>query len=365
MRLADTPHTIVGVMPEGFAFPIFHSAWVPLRLGELPATPGAGPSLIVFGRIAEGYSLSQARAELEAIGERLAAAFPQSHAPLRPRVSNYTQAFLGIDTPAMQIGIAAVQFGAALLLLIVAVNVAVLVYARTATRFGEITVRTALGATRGRVIMQLFVEALVLSLTAAALGLSLLVVALRMFRDYLKDWPDRPDSFPYWIQPGVSADVFVYVGVLAVLAAVLVGVLPALKATGKRVHAGLQQFSSRGAGMQLGRTWTALIIVQVAFTVAVLPGAIYKADRAPPGYDHAAGRSRGETPHEARFTCRREGGWASAEQVASRMTTLMQRLQDEPEVAAVTFADQIPGSRGPRGRLQSETRDSAIISSPA
>ena len=72
----------------------------------------------------------------------------------------------------MQIGIRAVQFGAALLLLIVAVNVAVLVYARTATRFGEITVRTALGATRGRVIMQLFVEALVLSLSAAALGLS-------------------------------------------------------------------------------------------------------------------------------------------------------------------------------------------------
>ena len=80
VRLANTPHTIVGVMPEGFAFPIFHRAWVPLRLSEFPATPGAGPSLTVFGRIAEGYSLAQARAELEAIGERLAAAFPQSHA---------------------------------------------------------------------------------------------------------------------------------------------------------------------------------------------------------------------------------------------------------------------------------------------
>ena len=163
--------------------------------------------------------------------------------------------------------------------------------------------------------MQLFVEALVLSLTAAALGLTLLVIALRMFRDYLKDWPDRPDSLPYWIQPGVSADVFVYVGVLAVVAAVLIGVLPALKATGKRVHAGLQQFSSRGAGMQLGRTWTALIIVQVAFTVAVLPGAIYKAagllriattSRLPlrqPGYSEARctcrARARGDRPSKS------------------------------------------------------------------
>ena len=77
-------------------------------------------------------------------------------------------------------------------LLIVAVNVAILVYARTATRFGEIAVRTALGATRGRVITQLFVEALVLSIAAAALGLALLVIAFGMFRDYLKDWPDGP-----------------------------------------------------------------------------------------------------------------------------------------------------------------------------
>ena len=360
VRLANTPHTVVGVMPQGFAFPIFHGVWVPLRLGEFPAAPGAGPPLAVFGRLAQGYSLSQARAELESIGERLAAAYPQSHAAVRPRVSNYAQAFLGIDTPAMQIGIRAVQFGAAFLLLIVAVNVAVLVYARTATRFGEITVRTALGATRGRVIMQLFVEALVLSLSAAALGLTLLVIALRMFRDYLKDWPDRPDSFPYWIQPGVSADVFVYVGVLAVLAAVLVGVLPALKATGKHVHAGLQQFSSRGAGMQLGRTWTALIIVQVAFTVAVLPGAIYKAagllqDTTTPPAATASRLLRG-TLHMPG-----EGGWRSAEEVATRMTALLQRLQDEPAVSAVTFADQIPGAEG-LGVLQSET-GSAIITS--
>ncbi len=218
------------------------------RLTELDANPGAGPPLNVFGRIADGYSLSQARAELTAIGQGMAAAFPQSHGTVRPEVVAYAQAFIGIEAPGMQLGLRSLQFGAALLLLIVAVNVAILVYARTATRFGEIAVRTALGATRGRVITQLFVEALVLSMAAAALGLTLLVIAFGMFRDYLKDWPDRPDWWPYWIEPGVSAEVIVYVGVLAVVAAVLIGVLPALKATGKRVQAGLQQFSSRGAG---------------------------------------------------------------------------------------------------------------------
>ena len=360
VRLADIPHTVVGVMPEGFGFPIFHRAWVPLRISQFTPTVDAGPSLIVFGRIADGFSLSQARAEFSAVGARLAAAFPQSHSAVRPQVSPYTRAFLGIDTPAMQLGIRAVQFGATLLLLIVAINVAVLVYARTATRFGEITVRTALGATRGRVIMQLFVEALVLSLSAAALGLTLLVVALGKFRAYLKDWPDRPDSLPYWIQPGVSPQVFVYVGVLAVVAAVLVGVLPALKATGKRVQSGLQQFSSRGAGLQLGRTWTALIIVQVAFTVAVLPGAIYK----------AAGLLQDTTNPPAAAATRLltgllhmpgDGGWAAPEQVESRMTTLLQRLREEPDVAGVTFADAIPGTEG-LGVLQSESASATITS---
>jgi predicted permease len=360
VRLGDTPHTIVGVMPEGFAFPILHGCWVPLGLTGLDTSPGGSPSLNVFGRIADGYSLSQVRAEFTAIGQGMAAAFPQSHGTVRPEVVAYAQAFIGIDAPGLQLGLRSLQFGAALLLLIVAVNVAILVYARTATRFGEIAVRSALGATRGRVIAQLFVEALVLSTTAAALGLTLLVIALGMLRNYLKDWPDRPDWWPYWIEPGVSAEVIVYVGVLSVVAAFLIGVLPALKATGKRVQAGLQQFSTRGAGMQLGRTWTALIVVQVAFTVMVLPGTIFKAagllrmGTLPPAT--AAARLLRGTLHMPS-----DGGTSSDARFAERMTTLIQRLQEQPEVSAVTFADAIPGAEA-SGLLEPES-PSALISS--
>ena len=360
VRLGDTRYTIVGVMPGGFAFPIRHGCWVPLRLTERDANPGGGPPLNVFGRIADGYSLSQARAEFTAIGQGMAAAFSQSHGTVRPEVVAYAQAFIGIEAPAMQLGLRSLQFGAAVLLLIVAVNVAILVYARTATRFGEIAVRTALGATRGRVITQLFVEALVLSIAAATMGLTLLVIAFGMFRDYLKDWPDRPDWWPYWIEPRVSAEVIVYAGVLAVIAAVLIGVLPALKATGKRVQAGLQQFSSRGAGMQLGRTWTALIVVQVAFVVAALPGTIFK----------AAGLLRMGTLPPAAAAARllrgtlqmpSDSGTTTDAQFAERMTTLIQRMQEQPEISAVTFADAIPGAEG-RGLLEPDG-PSALISS--
>ena len=143
----------------------------------------------------------------------------------------------------------------------------------------------------------------------------------------------------------MSAEVIVYVAVLAVVAAVLIGALPALKVTGKRVQAGLQQFSSRGAGMQLGRVWTALIVVQVAFTVAALPGAIFKAagllrmSTRPPA-TAAATLVRGtlQMPSDNRTT-------ADA-RFAERMTTLIRRIQEQPEVSAVTFADAIPGAEG-------------------
>ena len=360
VRLGDTPHTIVGVMPEGFAFPIQHAGWVPLGLTGLDATPGAGSTLNVFGRIADGYSLSQVRAELTTVGQGTAAALPQSHGAVGPEVVAYAQAFIGIEAPQMQLGLRSLQFGAALLLLIVAVNVAILVYARTATRFGEIAVRTALGATRGRVITQLFVEALVLSSAAAALGLTLLVVAFGMFRNYLRDWPDRPDWWPYWIAPRVSVEVIVYGAALAVVAAVLIGVLPALKVTGKRVQAGLQQFSSRGAAMQLGRAWTALIVLQVALAVVALPGTIFKAagllrlGTRPPAAA-AAGLLRGTLQMAG------DSGTTSAAQFPERMTRLIQRLQEQPDVSAVTFADAIPGAEG-RGLIELEGASALMTS---
>ena len=102
-----------------------------------------------------------------------------------------------------------------------------------------------------------------------------------------------------------------YVAVLAVLAGLIVGVLPALKATGQRVQAGLQHFASRGASMQLGRTWTALIVLQVAITVAALPAAMnFATESSRIGMRRAAPVAS----HLVRGTLaltrgRRDGGW--------------------------------------------------------
>ncbi|HKG94816.1 MAG TPA: ABC transporter permease, partial [Gemmatimonadaceae bacterium] len=169
IQLGATAHTIVGVMPRGFAFPVNNRVWTPLRLDPAAFTPGDAPPVQVFGRLAPGASLDDAQAQLTTIGKRLAADHPESHEHVRPRVLPYASAFF--DSPELTWALYVVQAMVSMILVVIGTNVATLVYARTASRMGEIAVRTALGASRRRIVAQLFMEALVLSAAAAAVGL--------------------------------------------------------------------------------------------------------------------------------------------------------------------------------------------------
>ena len=346
MRLDEAVYTIVGVMPKGFGFPIRNAYWIPLRFD---ATGGeAKHEVHVMGRLRDGVSLAQARAEVSTIGERMAAAFPQSHGDLRLHVAPYTRvhgSFTSGD-PEFEMTQRALQFGVGLLGLIIAVNVAVLVYARTASRLGEIAVRTALGASRGRIVSQLFVEALVLSGSAAVIGLALVSVAFRMLLAY--DATDPYNGLPFWMQLQLTPGVAAYTALLAVVGAVMIGVLPALKATGRKSAAALQQFSGRAAGVQLGRTWTALIVLQVAIAVMALPGAIYFAIAA---YGHGM-RQPSPLAHSliegVLYASMDDTQPAESRQARFQagLARLVQQLETEPGVTGVTYADFFPGREG-------------------
>jgi predicted permease len=343
VRLDETVHSIVGVMPKGFAFPVAHSYWVPLRFNSAELQPGnAGRPVYVFGRLADGFSMSDANAELATVGDQMAAAFPQTHKDIRPRAASYTLSFLGPETPQDQLFMRGLQLAVGLLLVIVAVNVAILVYARTATRAGEIAVRTALGASRKRVVGQLFIEALVLSLTSAAIGLAVDFFALRFMNDKMRHTAES--TLPYWVDFSLSPTTILYVAALAVLAGLIVGVIPALKATGKHVQAGLQQFSTRGAGLQLGRTWTALIVMQVAIAVAALPAAMHFSSASyrqgtlkPPAVAHTLLKGTLAVGNQA-------DGKKAIARLAERTPTLLQAIEADPQVAGATFAQWFPGS---------------------
>jgi putative ABC transport system permease protein len=342
LRLDDTVYTIVGVMPQGFGFPINYKYWVPLYV-----SPDIGNDrLFVFGRLADGFSMKEARAEVTAVGDRMAAALPEGRSERRPRVIGYTHAFIGIQGPEMELAMRAFQFGLSVLLLIVAINVAVLVYARTATRLGEIAVRTALGASRARVVLQLFVEALVPSLIAAVVGLAIAWVGIGRLLDAVGSEGDGASRLLVLMDFSLTPAVILYVTGLALLAAVIAGVIPALKATGKRVQAGLQYFGTRANGAQLGPMWTAMIVVQVAVAVALLPLALYAGAQF---FNLAAKRpavgANGLVRASIGFS--REGRADGVDNQLPELTTaLTQRLTADPEIAAITFTDSFPGQEG-------------------
>ena len=274
IRIGRETHTIVGVMPKGFSFPVSHEYWVPLRIDpRAVVAPGTGPSLNVFGRLAAGVTKETAEAELKVVTRRLSAGGPPELIALQPRVLPYTEVFLHGEQGGSNDTMAVLRFMLTLFLIVVALNVAVLVYARTVMRTGEIAVRTALGATRARIVTQLFAEAFVLSGLSSLVGLGVVAIGLRMFDAALVDMLDG--DVPFWMHSGISLGTILYTVALAVLAALIIGVFPALRATGAKLRGAMGSLGS-GAKAQLGATWTVLIVAQVAITVAVLPAALLK-----------------------------------------------------------------------------------------
>jgi putative ABC transport system permease protein len=339
--VGDTPHAVVGVMPNGFGFPERENYWVPLRLNPADYPRGGGPAIHVFGRLAPNIELAAAQAELSVVGQRAAPDFPDTHPTLRPRVLPYTEWFFAEMRQGETLG---AQVAIILLLGVVGANVAVLVYARTATRRNEIAVRTALGASRGRIVGQMFAEGLALSAVASALGL-LLAAIVRPQLDLLIA------QAPFWVDATLtSGPVIRNVVGLTLLGAVVVGVVPALQATGRRAQSGLQHAAASATRWRIGRTYGALIIVQVTLSVAILPVAIATAWQslqsatADPGF--AANEflaARLDMDREILADADgRDLRAAFATRFRDRQAALVQQLRAEPNVANITFFVGLP-----------------------
>jgi predicted permease len=341
VKLGTVTATIVGVMPKGFGFPVSERIWTPLRVNPAVIAPRTGPSVSIFGKLAPGASIEDARTELGVIGARMTAT-NETHKHLRPRVTLYAEP-LAEGGPAQIVRtILYIVNGIFLMLLaVVSTNVATLVFARTATRGWEITVRTALGASRGRIIAQLFIEALVLAGVAATLGLLVAKLALR----FGLGLADATEALPYWIDDSLSWTTFLYTGLLTVFGAAIVGILPALRVTRVNVHDAMRSESAAGSALKFGGFWTTVIVVQVAITVAFLPlaaGGVYESNR----FGQRAEGIGADRYLTANVAMDREnhGADSIAFNVRGRLSLdeFERRLGAEPGVERVTFADRLP-----------------------
>ncbi|HEX8362329.1 MAG TPA: ABC transporter permease [Longimicrobium sp.] len=357
--------TIVGVMPEGFGFPVAQSVWTPLRLDPLHYARGEEPRVEVFGRLAPGVSLKEAQAELAALGRRASADFAATHRHLRPRVMPYARSIISLPL-ALSVGVLSLNGFVIILLVLVCGNVALLMFARAATRESEIVVRSALGASRRRIVAQMFAEALVLSVLAGAAGLAGASFGLRWAMDSLIAELLDGMRLPFWFHSSLSPASIVYAVVLTVLAATIAGVVPALKMTGTALQGRLRESGSGGGGLRFGGLWTAVIVAQVAVTV-VFPLITYfvqkdarKIEAQEDGF--AAGQYLSarlgmdrEPPDPAGDTTRA----AYLARMNAARAELKRRLLEEPSVAGVTFASNIP--RRYHGWNQVEMDGGAVV----
>ena len=351
-----TQTTVVGVMPPGFAFPYNQQAWAPLQLHASYA-PLEGAPLSVIGRLAPDVSREQADAELQVLGERAAAAHPDTHAHLRSRVMP-----LGgedVDGPAL---IVTRNLPALLVLFVACMNVGTLIYARTAMREGEIAVRSALGASRARIVGQLFVEALLLSLVSAAIGLLAADRAIRFGLDLVSA---RFEAAPFWSIRGLGLATSLYACGLAVASAALLSVLPAFRATRTDVQPRLANLAAGHATLRFGRVWTAAMVAQVALTAMGLPAALVAANAVARGVS-----IRNEFPSADFVTAeinlhRSIDDGADAPHRRTRVYADLERqLMEAPETVGVTFATYVPGA-SPEGLAQPLDVEPAAGGGPA
>jgi len=273
VRIGDTAHTVVGVMPEGFGFPFNHRYWIPLRT-DGPGHLRHAPDGVVFARLAPGAGLDSAQAELAAVGLLPPATVSEASDQRRPRIVPYTFAFTDdIEPGELDWQQRLILLLVALLLVPPCANIAILVYARTVARQAEFVTRGALGASRGRIVGQIFIEVLVLAGVAAGAALLLARPMLLEVGEIFRRVPDLGGTLPFWVDFDLSPRTVIFVAGLAVLAALMAGLVPAIQATGRMIPTGLRTLGGRAA-VPLGATWTAMIVVQVALALAALPSAV-------------------------------------------------------------------------------------------
>lgn len=349
VRIGGVPHTVVGVMPKEFLFPIRHQLWLPLR--ERPtAEPREGASLTVFGRLKERVTEEAAQAELTTVSRRTALAFPEAQEWLQTEVVPFSYVTI---SGAPKGGIKALpefyisQILTLVLLMVACTNVGMLIFARTAARSGELAVRTALGASRSRIISQVFTEALVLAVLAAGIGLLLL------------HWlPTRLISItttvalPYWVDFGVGRETVLWTLVLAVFSAGVAGIVPAIRVTGRSVQKNIQRAQASRSGVRFGGMTSALIVADVAIAVATVGVAGGLSNRLGQTWDDrdATGIESDQfLSAQLRFPTIRAAsgepaldGAAAAIRSTDRLTALVERLEAEPDVRGVAVASVLP-----------------------
>jgi putative ABC transport system permease protein len=261
--LSGIPYAVVGVMPQDFAFPTRDAEyWVPIGLDTAKPSRG-GHFLGVIARLRDGVSLAQAAAEMKTIAERLAAQYPDTNRDESAAVRDLHDQAVGQVRPALLTLLAAVG----VVVLIASGNVANLLLVRASVREREIAIRTALGAGRRRLAMQMFAESLALAAAGGAAGILLAWLALPTLKALAAGSVPRLDNV------AIDAKVLGFTLVLCVMTGLVFGLVPAWQASRANVNEAMKEGGRASTGARGRWLRNGLVTAEVALSLVLLVGA--------------------------------------------------------------------------------------------
>jgi putative ABC transport system permease protein len=265
MVLDDLPHTVVGILPEGWEVPggSRRDVVLPLKPSASWYENRGSHFLHAYGRLKPGVSVEQAQSDLSSIAAALEAEYPDTNEGWGATVRTLEDVVLGSTRPQLLIFMASVG----LILLIACANLANMTLARSLARSREMAIRTAVGAGRGRVVRQLLAESLLLAAVGGTLGVVLAYTALEAF---ITGWPDL---LPRMQEIEVNGAVLLFSLGLSLVAGLLFGLAPALTVAAPDVSGSLRQGSRSIAGDR-SRRWmrATLVTAEVGLAVVLLVG---------------------------------------------------------------------------------------------
>jgi predicted permease len=266
IKIWDKPYTVVGVMPSGFRFPIESEmeVWTPSVLDPKAREDRSSSYLDVIGRLKPGVSLEQAQAELSGIQAQIAKAHADAPAANHVVLTRYRDSL----TKDVRKALLALSGAVVLVWLVACVNVANLMLTRAVGRRHEIAIRGALGATRYALVRQFLAETLLLSAVGSAAGLGLAVATIKLL------WRSIDRALPLTQNIRVNTPVLLILIALSLLSAMLIGLLPALKAASASVQDGLRDSTAKSsASLRQGWLRDGLVVAQISLTLVLLASA--------------------------------------------------------------------------------------------